>query len=75
LRSKLTIKSTEKCKKYYTKNKQLSFWIPVSLNDWFKEYLNRVSYGSSFAEKVRVFLYRLQELDEQGITIACMSPA
>jgi len=35
------------------------------------DYLNRVSYGSSDSEKMRVFLYRLHELGERGNTIAC----
>ena len=56
----------------FQENEHLAVWVPDQLYIWFTDYLNRVSYDSSQADKIKVFLYRLQKLEEQRITIACM---
>ena len=57
-------------KRYYEKNKQFAVWLPQTLYLWFSDYLQKYSYGDSLAQQFKIFLLKLQEQEEQGITIA-----
>lgn len=59
-----------KGKPFYERNKHLQTWIPSKLYLWFCDYLQKYSYGATFTEQFRMFLYKLQEQEEKGITIA-----
>lgn len=61
---------TEENKSFKQKNKHLDAWIPNSLAEWFNVYLEKYSVGKTFAEKFKSFLYKLQEQEQEGITIA-----
>lgn len=60
---------TPRSEAYFLRNKEASFWLPKPVYEWLEEYLKKTSTGNSFSERMRIFVYRLQEMDEKGLSL------